>query len=104
MQHLHGLAKFSPSVSITFLPNSNRIFPFAMVSGLQSTINSNQSEGGIRSMQHVKSLAILAAIILVLLACTTTHVMSNVAGVFSIASVIVFAAVSLFGVVTRLRI
>ena len=55
-------------------------------------------------MQHVKSLAILAAIILVLLACTTTHVMSNVAGVFSIASVIVFAAVSLFGVVTRLRI
>jgi hypothetical protein len=55
-------------------------------------------------MQNAKSIAIIAAIVLVLLACGTTHVLANVAGVFSIASVIVFAAVSLVGVATRLRI
>jgi hypothetical protein len=55
-------------------------------------------------MQNAKSIAIVAAIVLVLLACGTTHVMATVAGVFSIASVVIFAAVSLFGVATRLRI
>jgi len=55
-------------------------------------------------MQNVKAIAIIAAILLVIVACGTTHVMAMVAGVFSIVSVIVFAAVSLFGVATRLRI
>jgi hypothetical protein len=40
---------------------------------------------------------------LVILACATTHIMSVVAGVFSVASVIVFAFAALFGVATRLR-
>lgn len=54
-------------------------------------------------MQNIKTVAIMAAILLVILACATTHVLSVVAGVFSIASVIVFAVVALFGVATRLR-
>ncbi len=55
-------------------------------------------------MQSVKTIAIIVAILLVLLACGTTHVMATVAGVFSVASVVVFAAISLVGVATRLRI
>jgi hypothetical protein len=55
-------------------------------------------------MPQVKSIAIVAAILLVILACGITHVMATVAGVFSIVSVIVFAVVSLFGVANRLRI
>ncbi len=54
-------------------------------------------------MQNIKTVAIMAAILFVILACATTHVMSVVAGVFSVASVIVFAVVALFGVATRLR-
>ena len=54
-------------------------------------------------MQNFKTVAIMAAILLVILACATTHVLSVVAGAFSIASVIVFAVVALFGVATRLR-
>jgi hypothetical protein len=55
-------------------------------------------------MLHVKGIAIVIAILLVILACGTTHVMAAVAGVFSLASVIVFAAVSVVGVASRLRI
>ncbi len=55
-------------------------------------------------MEHAKTFAIIAAIALVFFVCSTTHIMSTVAGAFSVASVIVFAAVSLFGVATRLRI
>jgi hypothetical protein len=55
-------------------------------------------------MQHAKSIAIMIAILLVILACGTTHVLAAVAGVFSVASVAVFAAVALFGVASRLRI
>ena len=54
-------------------------------------------------MQKIKTVVMMAAILLLILACATTHVMSVVAGVFSIASVIVFAVVALFGVATRLR-
>ena len=54
-------------------------------------------------MQYLKTVAMMAAILLVILACATTHVLSVVAGVFSFASVIVFAVVALFGVATRLR-
>jgi hypothetical protein len=54
-------------------------------------------------MQNMKTVVMMAAILSVVLACATTHVMSVVAGVFSIASVIVFAVVALFGVATRLR-
>jgi hypothetical protein len=55
-------------------------------------------------MEHAKGIAIVAAILLVILVCGTTHVMATLAGVFSIVSVVIFALVSLFGVVTRLRI
>jgi hypothetical protein len=55
-------------------------------------------------MQHAKGLAIVAAILMVILVCGTTHLMATLAGVFSIVSVVVFALVALFGVVTRLRI
>ncbi len=43
-------------------------------------------------MQSVKTIAIIVAILLVLLACGTTHVMATVAGVFSVASVVVFCS------------
>ncbi len=54
-------------------------------------------------MQNLKTVVMMAAILLVILACATTHIMSVVAGAFSVASVIVFAVVALFGVATRLR-
>ena len=60
-------------------------------------------EEGNSAMQNIKTVAIMAAILFVILACATTHIMSVVAGVFSVASVIVFAVVALFGVATRLR-
>jgi hypothetical protein len=60
-------------------------------------------EEGNSAMQYIKTVAIMAAILLVILACATTHIMSVVAGVFSVASVIVFAFAALFGVATRLR-
>ena len=63
----------------------------------------DRREEGISPMQKIKTVAMMATILLLILACATTHVMSVVAGVFSIASVIVFAVVALFGVATRLR-
>jgi hypothetical protein len=54
-------------------------------------------------MQNLRTIAMMTTILLVLLACATTHVMATLASAFSIVSVVVFAAVALFGVATRLR-